>query len=257
MIIKKEIKNFIESKTRRKISITQRCNWNDYQFTYHILSRGMVNTVRTLLDKNFITPVFDPDEREVKSFFVRYSKGKRISNLRWFDFFVYVIKEICDRNNLSFPQLIRKIRKLTSHIKGDKKSPAVCPPLTEKQIIYALIRRYGTSFNSFLTEKQLVVEMKPKLKRLGFGVRLGTIKEDRKGADVVIYKITKPEKKFGINVKASKHDVVKTKDVDELKMKIISVGMSGYRDIGDLTDEDYNKIFKIIRRYVTRNNGLR
>jgi len=252
MTSRREIENYIKLITRKSISTAQRCNWDDYQFTYHILSRGMVNAVRTLLDKRFITPVFDPEEREVKSFFLRYSKQKKLSNLRWFDFFVYVFKEICNRNNLTFPQLIRKIRKLTRHIKGNDGTPAVCPPLTEKQIIYALIRRYGTSFNSFLTEKQLVIEMKPKLKQLGFNIRLGTIEEDRKGADIVIYKIENPEEKYGINVKASKHDVVETEYVDELGMKIISVGMSGYRDTGDLTEEDYNKIFQIIRRRITQ-----
>ena len=94
--------------------------------------------------------------------------------------------------------------------------------------------------------------MKPKLKRLGFNIRLGTIEEDRKGADIVIYNIKNPEEKYGINVKASKHDVVETKYVDNLEMKIISVGMSGYRDTGDLTDEDYNKIFQIIKRHITQ-----
>ena len=252
MCNRKEIKTYMEKITGKPIATQRRCNWNDYQFTYFVLSRGIINSVRTLLDKVFITPKFPIGQRDVKEFFLRCSKGKKTKDLNWFDFFAFVICEICKKNKLTFAELIKEIKRLTRYMKGDDSRPAACPSLTEEQIAYALIRRYGTSFNSFLTERQLIEEMEPRLKPLEFGIRLGTIVEDRKGADIVIYDLQDKTKQHGLNIKASELDVTETTYVEAIRMNVTTIGMSGYRDTGDLIKEDYDDVFQRISEEVIR-----
>jgi len=49
-MVNQKIRRYIEKITGKPISTQQRFNWDDYQFTYYFLSRGMVNSIRILLE---------------------------------------------------------------------------------------------------------------------------------------------------------------------------------------------------------------
>lgn len=234
-----EIKSYIEQVTGIPIDTeTQRCPWDKYQFTYFPLSTGIISAVRTLLDREFINRRSFGDKTRVKDFFIEYSRGKSSKELKWFGFFVFTIKAICKRNSTTLPDIVSRLKKLSGYISG-KEGDMRCPPLTEAQIVWALIRRYGTSFNSFLTELQVVEEMSKRLKPYGLKARLGSVEEDVKGVDFAVYNDEGYEQKY--NLKASKYDEGKLEEAG-----IIAISMSRYADTGDLQEKHYQDILRKI-----------
>lgn len=152
--------------------------------------------------------------------------------------FFFTIKEICEKNKTTLPAIVSRLQYLSGFI-GGKEGNAQCPSLTEAQIVWALIRRYGTSFNSFLTELQVVEEMSKRLKPYGLKIRLGTVEEDAKGIDFIVYNNSGYEQKY--NLKASKYDEGKLEDAG-----VITISMSRYSDTGDLQEEHYQDILRRI-----------
>ncbi|MGB9615310.1 MAG: hypothetical protein ACPL3B_07400, partial [Fervidobacterium sp.] len=237
-----EIKSYIEKVTGLLIDTrTQRCPWDRYQFTYFKLSTGVISAVRTLLDREFVNRRLFGDKTHIKDFFIEYSKGKSSKELRWFEFFIFTIKKICEKSGMTLPQIVSRLEHLSGYISGRERNPP-CPPLTEAQIVWALIRRYGTSFNSFLTELQVMEEMSKRLEPYGLKIRLGTVEEDLNGVDFIIYNDEGHEWKY--NLKASKYDEAK---YDEGKLKeagIKAISLSRYADTGDLQEEHYQDILR-------------
>jgi hypothetical protein len=235
----KEIKSYIEKVTGIPIDTrAQRCPWDRYRFAYFPLSTGIISAVRTLLDREFINRRTFGKKTKVKDFFVEYSQGKFSKELKWFEFFVFTIKAICEKNKTTLPNIVSRLQCLSGYIDG-KEGNTQSPPLTEAQIVWALIRRYGTTFNSFLTELQVVEEMSRRLKPYGLKIRLGTVEEDAKGVDFIVYDDEGYEQKY--NLKASKYDEGKLEEAG-----IIAISMSRYADTGDLQEEHYRDILQKI-----------
>jgi hypothetical protein len=237
-----EIKSYIEKVTNISIEIrTQRCPWDIYQFTYFPLSTGIISAVRTLLDREFVNRKHFGNKTKVKDFFLDYSNGKSSKELRWFEFFAFTIKTICEKNSTTLPKIVSRLQCLSGYLSG-REGNHKCPALTEAQIVWALIRRYGTSFNSFLTEMQVVEEMSKRLEPYELKVRLGTVDEDVKGVDFVVYNEKGYEQRY--NLKASKYDEGKLEEAD-----ITAISMSRYADTGDLQEDHYQDILrKILER---------
>lgn len=239
---KRQIINYVKKTIGTAIDVkdtkVKRFPWKKYQFTYFRLSRGVIYTVRTLFDREFVTPYFK-NHRNVKDFFEKYSNGKSLGQLKWFDFFVFTIDNILKKNRKSLDEVVNKLKDLSGYLQGKKGNPR-CPQLTKAQIILALIRRYGTAFNSFLTEKQMVKKLAIMLRPYKLNVRGATAKEDAKGADLVVYNAKGYKRRY--NVKTSKHDE------NEVKVEngVTVISMSRYVDVGDLKKEHYRKILQQI-----------
>jgi hypothetical protein len=239
---KRQVINYIEKVTRISIDIkdvkSQRFPWNKYQFTYFSLSTGVISAVRTLLDREFVNRKFFENKRRVKDFFLDYSQGKSLRQLKWFDFFLFTVDSICKKTSLTLPEIVNRLEHLSRYLSGRKGNP-LCPRLTKAQIVWALLRRYGVSFNSFLTEIQVVEKMSKKLPPYRLKIRKANIEEDIKGTDFVVYNDEGYERKY--NLKTSKYDEGKVKDSS---IKVIS--MSSYVETGDLKEEHYKEILQKI-----------